>query len=162
MNVKQYLSIPVYTIFKNLTIILIVCKLLALINWSPILSVLLLGIWRGHLVWWKSNRSHFFVFHHYGMSPSRQLDIHYTILMRPFPKVISSIIAAWSDIANALDTTWSSQDPAAAIGGLHAVQSALTKLNIGYFWMFFNCITSAAFVSLYWIDHSFWKLMMSM
>lgn len=62
-------------------------------------------------------------------------------------KVISSVIAAWSDIANALDATWDSQDPAAAIGGIHAVQSAFTKLNIGYFWMFFNCITSAAFVS---------------
>ena len=62
-------------------------------------------------------------------------------------QVISSIIAAWSDISNAMDTAWSSQEPAAAIGGLQAVQSALTRLNIGYFWMFFNCITSAAFVS---------------
>jgi GDP-mannose transporter len=62
-------------------------------------------------------------------------------------QVISSIIAAWSDISNALDTSWTSQDPAAAIGGLYAVQNALTKLNIGYIWMFFNCLTSAAFVS---------------
>lgn len=62
-------------------------------------------------------------------------------------QVISSIIAAWSDIANALDDTWTSQDPAAAIGGLHSVQSALTHLNIGYIWMFSNCVTSAAFVS---------------
>ncbi|KAL5531638.1 VRG4 [Sanghuangporus baumii] len=102
----QYLSIPVYTIFKNLTIILIAY---------------------GEVIWFGGRVT--------------GLTFLSFILM-----VISSVIAAWSDIANALDTTWSSQDPAAAIGGLHAVQSALTKLNIGYFWMFFNCITSAAFV----------------
>lgn len=65
-----------------------------------------------------------------------------------FLQVISSVIAAWSDIANALDTTWDAQDPAAAIGGLHAMQSAIAKLNVGYIWMFCNCITSAAFVSI--------------
>ncbi|EJD07538.1 GDP-mannose transporter [Fomitiporia mediterranea MF3/22] len=102
----QYLSIPVYTIFKNLTIILIAY---------------------GEVIW-------------FGGRVTGLTFLSFIIM------VISSIIAAWSDIANALDTTWSSQDPAAAIGGLHAVQSALTKLNIGYFWMFFNCITSAAFV----------------
>ncbi|KAI5121508.1 hypothetical protein M0805_006545 [Coniferiporia weirii] len=102
----QYLSIPVYTIFKNLTIILIAY---------------------GEVIW-------------FGGRVTGLTFLSFVIM------VVSSIVAAWSDIANALDTTWSSQDPAAAIGGLHAVQNALTKLNIGYFWMFFNCITSAAFV----------------
>ncbi|KAH8116416.1 GDP-mannose transporter [Phellopilus nigrolimitatus] len=102
----QFLSIPVYTIFKNLTIILIAY---------------------GEVIW-------------FGGRVTGLTFMSFVIM------VISSVIAAWSDIANALDKTWSPQDPAAAIGGLHAVQSALTQVNIGYFWMFFNCIMSAAFV----------------
>ena len=63
--------------------------------------------------------------------------------------MISSIIAAWSDISNALDGTWTSQDPAAVIGGLHTIQQTIERLNVGYVWMFCNCFTSAAFVSSY-------------
>ncbi len=62
-------------------------------------------------------------------------------------QVISSVIAAWSDISSALDdTTWATQE-ATAIGSLHVVQNALAHVNAGYVWMFCNCITSAAFVS---------------
>jgi hypothetical protein len=50
---QQYLSIPVYTIFKNLTIILIVCKL-ALIK-AILIHAPHLGIRRSALVWRTSD-----------------------------------------------------------------------------------------------------------
>jgi len=102
----QFLSIPVYTIFKNLTIILIAY---------------------GEVIW-------------FGGRVTGLTFLSFVIM------VVSSIIAAWSDISHALDDTWTAQDPAAAIGGLHAVQTAIAHVNVGYFWMFLNCITSAAFV----------------
>jgi len=51
--------------------------------------------------------------------------------------VISSIIAAWSDI---------SQASTSVQGGISSVTSAVATLNVGYFWMFANCITSATYV----------------
>lgn len=54
-------------------------------------------------------------------------------------QVISSIIAAWSDVAN-ISTSAS---------GLSSVTSAVATLNAGYFWMFGNCLTSAAYVSIF-------------
>ncbi|KAI0716005.1 UDP-galactose transporter [Cerioporus squamosus] len=96
----QYLSIPVYTIFKNLTIILIV-------------------IWFGGRV--------------------TGLTLVSFILM-----VVSSVIAAWADVSEAL----TAGDPAVAeaVSGLSSVTGVVSKLNIGYFWMFMNCATSAAYV----------------
>ena len=38
-----------------------------------------------------------------------------------------------------------------AIGGFDSVQKAITHFNVGYFWMAFNCVTSAAFVSCPWL-----------
>lgn len=59
-------------------------------------------------------------------------------------KVASSIIAAWADISDALAIG----DPAVAEAayGLASVTGVVSKMNIGYFWMFLNCATSAAYV----------------
>ncbi|EIW58713.1 UDP-galactose transporter [Trametes versicolor FP-101664 SS1] len=100
----QYLSIPVYTIFKNLTIILIAY---------------------GEVIWFGGRVT--------------GLTLVSFILM-----VASSIIAAWADISDALAIG----DPAVAEAayGLASVTGVVSKMNIGYFWMFLNCATSAAYV----------------
>lgn len=36
--------------------------------------------------------------------------------------------------------------PAAVAGGLTSVTNVVSTLNVGYFWMFANCFTSAAYV----------------
>ncbi|EXX52297.1 GDP-mannose transporter [Rhizophagus irregularis] len=84
----QYLSIPVYTIFKNLTIILIAY---------------------GEVIWFDCSIS--------------RLTMTSFLLM-----VFSSIIAALSDSSSAV------------------VKSSSITFDIGYLWMAFNCISSAAFV----------------
>ncbi|GBE86521.1 GDP-mannose transporter [Sparassis crispa] len=102
----QYLSIPVYTIFKNLTIILIAY---------------------GELIWFGGRVT--------------ALTFVSFIMM-----VISSVIAAWADISDALIAG----DPAVAesisMGRLAAVKGIVTNLNVGYFWMLVNCLTSATYV----------------
>lgn len=104
----QYLSIPVYTIFKNLTIILIAY---------------------GEVIWFGGRVT--------GLT-----------LVSFLFMVLSSIIAAWSDISDAL----AAGDPAAAeaaalaTSSLSTVQGVVSNLNIGYLWMFINCVTSAAYV----------------
>lgn len=102
----QFLSIPVYTIFKNLTIILIAY---------------------GEVIW-------------FGGRVTALTFVSFIIM------VISSVIAAWTDISSALDDTTLATQEAMAIGSLHVVQNALAHVNAGYVWMFCNCITSAAFV----------------
>ncbi|KAI0080170.1 UDP-galactose transporter [Panus rudis PR-1116 ss-1] len=103
----QYLSIPVYTIFKNLTIILIAY---------------------GEVLWFGGRVT--------GL----------TLISFMF-MVLSSVIAAWADINDALTVDMS--DPAvveATAWGLDKVTGIVSKLNVGYFWMLVNCLTSAAYV----------------
>jgi len=102
----QYLSIPVYTIFKNLTIILIAY---------------------GEVIWFGGRVT--------------QLTLVSFIFM-----VVSSLIAAWSDISTgfeSIQTSW--PDSFGTIGSSVSVTTAITK-HIGYVWMFTNCLTSAAYV----------------
>ena len=54
-------------------------------------------------------------------------------------QVVSSVIAAWSDVSHASTSS---------TGGLSSVTSAVATLNVGYIWMFGNCLTSAAYVSI--------------
>ena len=61
-------------------------------------------------------------------------------------QVISSLIAAWADISDALALGDPAVAEAAGVAGLAAVTGAVSKMNIGYFWMFLNCATSAAYV----------------
>ncbi|KAF5347226.1 hypothetical protein D9758_011093 [Tetrapyrgos nigripes] len=95
----QYLSIPVYTIFKNLTIILIAY---------------------GEVLW-------------FGGRVTTLTLISFVFM------VLSSVIAAWSDVSSVLPVY---SDPL----GFQSVTDVVYKLNIGYFWMFVNCLVSAAYV----------------
>ncbi|KAG6333518.1 hypothetical protein ID866_5571 [Astraeus odoratus] len=104
----QYLSIPVYTIFKNLTIILIA---------------------HGEVLWFSGRIT--------------GLTMVSFILM-----VLSSILAAWVDV-NAVAVSASSGAGGMVVDvGVDLVSDALRSLNVGYFWMLLNCLTSAAYASV--------------
>lgn len=100
------------------------------------------GLWRGDLVWWTCHRSHIGVIRLHGKCP----DVRRASPSHAVPQVFSSVIAAWSDVGDAL----AAGDPAVAEGaawGLSTVSGVISKLNIGYLWMLVNCLTSAAYVS---------------
>lgn len=98
----QYLSVPVYTIFKNLTIIVIAY---------------------GEVLW-------------FGGSVTTSSLFSFGLM------VLSSVVAAWADVQNALasygSTSLKTQDAAAA--------TALATLNAGYAWMGLNVFFSASYV----------------
>ncbi|KAF9245318.1 hypothetical protein BU15DRAFT_85642 [Melanogaster broomeanus] len=105
----QYLSIPVYTIFKNLTIILIAY---------------------GEVIWFNGRIT--------------GLTMVAFLLM-----VLSSLLAAWTDVNGVTDTSSELPPASAAMGiGLALVSSMVERLNIGYIWMLLNCLTSGAYVLL--------------
>ncbi|KAG8929644.1 GDP-mannose transporter into the lumen of the Golgi [Tulasnella sp. 419] len=103
----QFLSIPVYTIFKNLTIILIAY---------------------GEVIWFGGAVTN--------------LTLGSFVLM-----VVSSIVAAWSDISHAVDTLSSAwADPAAMTANLPNASTIMSNLNAGYVWMLLNCAVTATYV----------------
>ncbi|KAG1859422.1 hypothetical protein C8R48DRAFT_577870, partial [Suillus tomentosus] len=105
----QYLSIPVYTIFKNLMIILIAY---------------------GEVLWFSR---------------------HITALtMVAFIFVVlSSILAALTDVSNPIDGTANIPPASAAMGiGLDMMSNMVSRLNAGYIWVFVNCLMGAAYVLL--------------
>ncbi|KAF9457189.1 GDP-mannose transporter [Collybia nuda] len=102
----QFLSIPVYTIFKNLTIILIAY---------------------GEVLW-------------FGGRVTGLTFISFIFM------VVSSIIAAWADVSGALGTSLPAVSTGTSLGSLQTINNAVHNLNIGYFWMLVNCLTSAAYV----------------
>jgi GDP-mannose transporter len=105
----QYLSIPLYTIFKNLTIILIAY---------------------GEVIWFNGRVT--------------GLTMVAFLLM-----VLSSILAAWTDVNGITDVSSELPPASAAVGiGLELVSSVVERLNIGYVWMLLNCLTSGAYVLL--------------
>lgn len=62
-------------------------------------------------------------------------------------QVLSSIIAAWSDVSSALSGSIPVTSSGISMISLQSAAGALRGLNIGYIWMFTNCLTSAAYVS---------------
>ncbi len=63
--------------------------------------------------------------------------------------VLSSIIAAWTDISstlNSLSAVWSGADSAIVAEATTAV-GVLSRLNVGYLWMFTNCGAAAGYLS---------------
>ncbi|KDQ61604.1 hypothetical protein JAAARDRAFT_150435 [Jaapia argillacea MUCL 33604] len=104
----QFLSIPVYTIFKNLTIILIAY---------------------GEVLWFGGRVT--------------GLTVVSFIFM-----VFSSVIAAWSDTAAAVQDSLgvATGEPIPGLGGLPSMSDIVANLNVGYLWMGMNCLTSAAYV----------------
>ncbi|KAF8196679.1 hypothetical protein K438DRAFT_1825386 [Mycena galopus ATCC 62051] len=103
----QFLSIPVYTIFKNLTIILIAY---------------------GEVFW-------------FGGRVTGLTFIAFIFM------VVSSVIAAWSDVSGALGDSMPTGSTGTSPASLHhVVKGVVQNLNVGYFWMLVNCLTSAAYV----------------
>lgn len=98
---QQYLSIPIYTIWKNITIILIAY---------------------GEVLW-------------FGGHVTGLTLISFGLM------VISSLIAAWSDISAAI-----AQFGDAPAGESGNAAAKLGNLNAGYLWMMVNCLTSASYV----------------
>ncbi|KAF5362539.1 hypothetical protein D9756_002558 [Leucocoprinus leucothites] len=102
----QFLSIPVYTIFKNLTIILIAY---------------------GEMIW-------------FGGSVTALTFISFIFM------VISSVIAAWSDVTSALSQSVPAVSTGISAETMKNLLNTVRGLNVGYFWMLANCIASAAYV----------------
>lgn len=61
-------------------------------------------------------------------------------------KVVSSIIAAWSDVSNAFSHSAPAVSTGISVNTLQDLVGTVRGLNIGYFWMLLNCIASAAYV----------------
>ncbi|KAG8763624.1 GDP-mannose transporter into the lumen of the Golgi [Ceratobasidium sp. 423] len=104
----QYLSIPVYTIFKNLTIILIAY---------------------GEVLWFGGRVT--------------ALTLASFGLM-----VMSSVVAAWSDITTAFQNSfpeYAGSHPVFQVDPSQAHKN-LANAGAGYLWMGFNCLTTAAYV----------------
>ncbi|TFK74890.1 UDP-galactose transporter [Pluteus cervinus] len=102
----QFLSIPIYTIFKNLTIILIAY---------------------GEVIW-------------FGGRVTGLTAISFLFM------VFSSVIAAWADVSTSLPDPAPVASTGISFEALQAVTGAVRHLNVGYFWMLVNCLTSAAYV----------------
>ncbi|KAE8541877.1 GDP-mannose transporter 2 [Cryptococcus gattii VGV] len=105
----QFLSIPVYTIFKNLTIILIAY---------------------GEVIWFGGH-----------VTP--------LTLCSFFLMVGSSVIAAWADISTTLARLSAGVAVVDPISGADVPLSSTTvmdTMNVGYLWMFVNCLASAGYV----------------
>jgi GDP-mannose transporter len=93
----QFLSVPVYTIFKNLTIIVIAY---------------------GEVLW-------------FGGSVTPLTLVSFGLI------VLSSVIAAWADIQNAIHSS---------IGQAAEASIALSTLNAGYAWMGLNVFCTASYI----------------
>jgi GDP-mannose transporter len=61
-------------------------------------------------------------------------------------QVISSIVASWTDFSSALGNSLPAASNGISAGSLQAMTGVVQYLNIGYFWMLVNCLTSAAYV----------------
>lgn len=63
----------------------------------------------------------------------------------------SSVIAAWADISSTLarmsDSGLVLLDPTSGADVPLATTGMLGRVNVGYLWMFVNCVASAAYVS---------------
>jgi hypothetical protein len=69
-------------------------------------------------------------------------------------KVISSVIAAWADVASGLSGSLPAVSTGVSLNDLQNLAGAVRGLNVGYFWMLVNCLTSAAYVRL----ACFWRV----
>ena len=61
----------------------------------------------------------------------------------------SSVIAAWSDISTTLNKFSAGMalvDPSSSEGVPLPAFGVMGRLNVGYMWMFVNCLASAAYV----------------
>ena len=61
--------------------------------------------------------------------------------------MISSVIAAWTDVSSSLAGSLPAVSIGLSLNSLRTVAGAVRELNIGYLWMLLNCLTSATYVS---------------
>jgi GDP-mannose transporter len=61
--------------------------------------------------------------------------------------VLSSVIAAWTDVSSVLAGSLPAVGTGVSLNSLQTMAGAVRGLNIGYLWMLLNCLTSAAYVS---------------
>ena len=66
--------------------------------------------------------------------------------------MLSSVIAAWTDVSSALAGSLPAVGIGVSLNSLQAMAGAVGGLNIGYLWMLLNCLTSAAYVSAVYIS----------
>jgi len=67
--------------------------------------------------------------------------------LRISAQVLSSVIAAWSDVTTSIADAIPVVESGNGFSPLDSVRGVVQQLNIGYFWMLVNCLTSAAYVS---------------
>jgi hypothetical protein len=141
----------VYTIFKNLTIILIVRFAHSAANAFTIAALTLPLQAYGEVIWFGGRVTALtlvsFVFM-VCLCPIGCFRLHAQCHLSPYAQVLSSVIAAWSDISDAL----TAGDPAVLESegwGFQHFQGIVAKVNVGYFWMLINCLTSAAYVRVF-------------
>lgn len=95
------------------------------------------------MVWRFSYRAYLHFLHFHGKTlsipglPNHRTKGH---------QVISSIIAAWSDVTNAFTHSVPVVSTGISAGILQSLLGTVRGLNAGYFWMLFNCLASAAYV----------------
>jgi GDP-mannose transporter len=122
------LTIPVYTIFKNLTIILIAY---------------------GEVLWFGGSVTPMTLASFSLMVSVLRVYVAYVPKIVYLPKanrlqVLSSLVAAWDDIGRLLSSFSASAATLAAISDADAAASARTAA--GYAWMMVNCLASAGYV----------------
>jgi GDP-mannose transporter len=61
-------------------------------------------------------------------------------------QVLSSVIAAWSDVSSAVLDSVPATGVGFSVGSLQHLKLVVATVNVGYVWMLINCITSAAYV----------------
>jgi len=103
-----------------------------------------IGIRGSSMVRWQSHRIDASVLCFYGTFFSC-LGVTRTKLFQ----VVSSIIAAWTDITSAMSDAAASGQSGLAASGFTALSGAVQSLNIGYLWMLANCMTSATYVGIF-------------
>lgn len=67
-------------------------------------------------------------------------------MLTPSHQVLSSILAAWLDVNSAVEKASGASSTVVAVS-MDLMTDTLRRLNVGYFWMLLNCLTSAAYAS---------------
>ena len=130
----QFLSIPVYTVFKNLTIILIAY---------------------GEVIWFGGHVTGLTLISFFLMASSRSpFRTRVYCSQEECPQVLSSLMAGWSDIASSFGTSSLTEDLmgdgikllSGEVSNLGAYVVSYSPTHVGYAWMIVNCVLSAGYV----------------
>jgi GDP-mannose transporter len=67
-------------------------------------------------------------------------------------QVLSSVVAAWADVGTSITDPLPLAE--SGFGTFAAVKGVVHRVNIGYLWMFTNCVASAAYVRIHFVNQS--------